>query len=49
MSKYAVPDEPYDSRVEVIVDIKGKVEQVELLDLDLIDPVLFPQMNIDVF
>jgi hypothetical protein len=30
-------------------DIKGKVEQVKLLVLDLTDIVLFPQMNIDVF
>jgi hypothetical protein len=30
-------------------DLKGKVEQVKLLDLDLTDQVLFPQMNIDVF
>jgi hypothetical protein len=30
-------------------DLKGKVEQVKLLDLDLKDPVLFPQMNIDIF
>jgi hypothetical protein len=30
-------------------DLKGKVEQVKLLDLDLIDPVFFPQMHIDVF
>jgi hypothetical protein len=49
MSKDAVPDEPYDPRVEVVGDLKGKVEQVKLLDLDLTNPVLFPQMNIDVF
>jgi len=49
MSKDAVPDEPWDPRVEVVVDLKGKVEQVKLLDLDLTDQVLFPQMNIDVF
>jgi hypothetical protein len=49
MSKDAVPDEPCDPRVEVVGDLKGKVEQVKLLDLDLTDPVLFPQMNIDVF
>jgi hypothetical protein len=30
-------------------DLKGKVEQVQLLDLNLIDQFLFPQMNIDVF
>jgi hypothetical protein len=30
-------------------DLKGKVEQVKLLDLDLTGQVLFPQMNIDVF
>jgi hypothetical protein len=49
MSKDAVPDEPCDPRVEVMGDLKGKVEHVKLLDLDLTDPVLFPQMNIDVF
>jgi hypothetical protein len=42
MSKDAVPDEPYDPRVEVVGDLKGKVEQVKLLDLELIDPVFFP-------
>jgi hypothetical protein len=30
-------------------DVKGKAEQVKLLDLDLMDQVLFPQMNISVF
>jgi hypothetical protein len=30
-------------------DLKGKVEQVKLLDLDLTNPVLFSHMNIDVF
>jgi hypothetical protein len=49
MSKDAVPDEPCDPRVEVVDDIKGKVEQVKILDLDLIDPFLFPHRNIDVF
>jgi hypothetical protein len=49
LSKEAVPDEPCDPWVEVVGDLKGKVEQVKLLDLDLIDQVLFPQMNIDVF
>jgi hypothetical protein len=49
MSKEAVPDEPYDPRVEVVGDLKGKVEHVKLLDLDLTDSVLFPQMNTDVF
>jgi hypothetical protein len=30
-------------------DLKENVEQVNLLNLDLIDQILFPQMNIDVF
>jgi hypothetical protein len=30
-------------------DFKGKARQVKLLDLDLMDQVLFPQMNISVF
>jgi hypothetical protein len=42
MSKEAVPDDPYDPRVEIVGDIKGKVENVKLLDLDLTDSVLFP-------
>jgi hypothetical protein len=29
-------------------DIKGKVEQVKLLNLDLKYQVLFPQMNIEI-
>jgi hypothetical protein len=29
-------------------DLKGKVEQVKLLDIELTDPFLFPQINIDV-
>jgi hypothetical protein len=49
VSKYAISDEPYDPRVEVMGDLKGKVEQVKLLDLDLIDHVFFPHMNIYVF
>jgi hypothetical protein len=49
MSKEAVPDEPCDPRVEVMGDLKGKVEHVKLLDLDLTDSVLFPQMHTDVF
>jgi hypothetical protein len=49
MSKDVVRDDPYDPRVQVMVDLKGKVEHVKLLDLDLADRVLFPQMYIDVF
>jgi hypothetical protein len=49
VSKDAVPDEPCDPRVEVVGDLKGKVEQVNLLDIELTDQVLFPQMNIDIF
>ena len=30
-------------------DLKGKVEHVKLLDLDLTDSALFPQMHTDVF
>jgi hypothetical protein len=30
-------------------DVKGKAEQEKILDLDLTDQVLFPQMNISVF
>jgi hypothetical protein len=49
VSKEAVPDESCDPWVEVVGDLKGKVEQVKVLGLDLIDLVLFSQMNIDVF
>ena len=48
MTKESVLDEPWDPRVEIVGDLKGKVEQVKFLDLDLIDQVMFPQMNIDV-
>jgi hypothetical protein len=36
-------------QVEVMGDLKGKVEQVKFLNLDLTDQVLFPQMNIEFF
>jgi hypothetical protein len=49
MSNDAVPDDPSDLQVNIMGDCKGKVEKVKLLDLDLTDQVLFPQMNIDVF
>jgi hypothetical protein len=49
MSKDVVLDDFYDPRVEVVGDLKGNVEHVKLLDLDLIDPVFFPQMHIYVF
>jgi hypothetical protein len=49
VSKDAVPDEPCDPRVEIVGDLKGKVEQVKLLDLDLTDQVMFPLMNFSVF
>jgi hypothetical protein len=49
MSKEAVPDEPCDPQVEIAGDLKGKIEQVKLLDLDLTDSALFPQMHTYVF
>jgi hypothetical protein len=49
VSKDAVPDEPCDPRVEVVGDLKGKVEQLKLLDLELTDQFLFPQKNIYIF
>jgi hypothetical protein len=49
MVKEAVPDELHDPWVEVMGDLKGKVENVKLLDLDLTDSVLFPQMHANVF
>jgi hypothetical protein len=48
VSKDAVPDEHCDPWVEIVGDLKGKVEQVKLLDLNLKDQVLFLQMNINV-
>jgi hypothetical protein len=47
--KEAIPNESYDPRIKVIDDVKGKTKQVKLLDLDLMDQVLFPQMDINVF
>jgi hypothetical protein len=49
MSKDEVLDEPCEPQVEVVGDLKRKVEQVNLLYLDLTDKVIFPQMNIDIF
>jgi hypothetical protein len=49
MMKEEVPDEIFDPQVEIIGDLKGKVEHVKLLDLDLTDSTLFPQMHPDVF
>jgi len=46
ISKYAVPDEPFDSQVKIVGDLKEKVKKFKLLDLNLTDQVLFPQMNI---
>jgi hypothetical protein len=46
ISKDAVLDEPCDPQVEIVGDLKGKVKKVKLLDLDLTNQVLFPQMNI---
>jgi hypothetical protein len=42
-------NEPCDPQVKIMGNLKGKVEQVKLLDLDLIDQVLFPPMNFSVF
>ena len=49
MTKEAVPDEPYDPRFKVVDDLKGKVEHVKILDLELTDSILFPQMHTYVF
>jgi hypothetical protein len=49
ISKDAVSDEPCDPRVEIVGDLKGKVEQVKLLDLDLTYYILFSQFNIYLF
>jgi hypothetical protein len=49
MMKEAVPDDPYDPRVKIVGDLKGKVEHVKLLDLDLMDSTLIPQMHPNIF
>jgi hypothetical protein len=49
MSKEVVPDEPCDPRVEIVGDLKGKIEQVKLLNPDLMDSSLFPQMHTYIF
>jgi hypothetical protein len=49
ISKDVVPYERRDPWVKIVDDLKGKVEQVKLLNLNLIEWVLFPQINIDVF
>jgi hypothetical protein len=49
MMKEAVPNEPYDPRVNIVGDLKGKVEHVKTLYLDLIDSALFSQMYTYVF
>jgi hypothetical protein len=42
VSKDVVLDEPCDPWFEIMGNIKGKVEQVKILDLDLKYQVLFP-------
>jgi hypothetical protein len=42
MTKEVVPDEPCDPWVEIVGDLKGKVEHVKILNLDLTDSALFP-------
>jgi len=49
MSKEVVPDDPYDPRVKIVGDLKGKVEHVKLLNIDLTNSALFPQMHTNVF
>jgi hypothetical protein len=49
VSKDVVSNEPCDPQFEIMGDLKGKVEQFKLFDLDLIDQVLFSQLKIDVF
>jgi hypothetical protein len=47
--KEEVADEPYDPRIEVLSDVKGKSKKTKILELDLTYTTLFPQMYIDVF
>jgi hypothetical protein len=47
--KEEVPYYPYDPKIEVLGDVKGKSKQKKLPYLDLTDIMLFPQINIDVF
>jgi hypothetical protein len=48
ISKEVFPDDPCEPWVEIVGDLKGKVEQVNLFDLGLTYQILFPQMNINV-
>jgi hypothetical protein len=47
--KESIPYHPYDPKIEVLGDVKGKSEKTKILKLDLRDTMLFPQMNIDMF
>jgi hypothetical protein len=49
VSKESFPNHPYDPMIEVVVDVKGKSEHTKLLNLGLMNMVLFPQMDIDMF
>ena len=40
--KEEIRGEQYDPQIEIFGDVKGKTEQVKILDLDLVDQVLFP-------
>jgi len=42
MTKEEVSNELCNPQVEIIGDLKGKVEHIKLLDLDLTDSALFP-------
>jgi hypothetical protein len=41
VSKDVVPNEPCDPQVELMGNLKGKVKQFKLLDLNLTEHVLF--------
>jgi hypothetical protein len=49
LPKFIVPEEFIDPQVEVLGDLHGKVEQTQLLDIDLTDASQYPQMDIHTF
>jgi hypothetical protein len=49
MSKEVVPDEPCDPPVEIVGDLKGKVDHVKIPGLNLTNSVLFPHMHTTIF
>jgi hypothetical protein len=45
MTKEEAPYQLCEPRVEIVGDLKGKIEHVKLLKLDLMDSAFFPKMH----